>query len=60
MVLIPLAQEATGSIESVSVEPSNIAVAGTATSSKPETSLVTFRVKDDKGNVMAREMVFSL
>ncbi len=58
MVLIPLAQEATGSIESVSVEPSNIAVAGTATSSKPETSLVTFRVKDDKGNVMAREMVF--
>ncbi|WP_212637720.1 Ig-like domain-containing protein [Desulfocicer vacuolatum] len=58
MVSIPLAQEATGSIEAVSVEPPNIAVAGTATSSKPENALVTFRVKDDKGNVMARELVF--
>ncbi len=58
MVSIPLAQEATGSIEFVSVAPSNIAVAGSATSSKPENSLVTFRVKDDKGNVMARELVF--
>ena len=58
MVSIPLAQEATGSIEFVSVAPSNIAVAGSATSSKPENSLATFRVKDDKGNVMARELIF--
>ena len=58
MVAIPLAQEATGSIEFVSVQPANIAVAGTATLTKPENSLVTFRVKDDKGNVMDRELVF--
>ena len=58
MVAVPLAEEATGSIEFVSVQPSNIAVAGTATASKPENALVTFKVKDDKGHAMARELIF--
>lgn len=60
-VSIPLARDAAGFIEFVSVDPANIAVAGTATPNKPEISQVTFRLKDNKGNIMPRETVlFSL
>lgn len=61
MTAVPLAEEAAGFIEFVSVSPANIAVAGTATPEKPEISEVTFRVKDTTGNIMPRETIlFSL
>ncbi len=51
----------TGSIEFVSAEPDVIALAGSANSQLPSTSLVTFLVKDEIGNPVSGENVdFSL
>lgn len=54
---ISISGEQLGSIEFISAEPSSIVLKGTGGQNKQETSTLTFRVKSQRGNVLAQQEV---